>query len=73
MNRVLSLLKQSFNAVKAYRLRTLFSVLGIAFGIASLTVIVASIQGSYYRAYKIIDVFGPESILIFSGSREKGG
>ncbi|MBK3331884.1 FtsX-like permease family protein [Persephonella atlantica] len=73
MDRFLNFLKQSFVAVKAYKLRTFFSVLGIAFGVASLTVIVASVQGSYYRAYEIIDVFGPESILIFSGSREERG
>ncbi|SNZ03970.1 putative ABC transport system permease protein [Persephonella hydrogeniphila] len=73
MGRFLNLLKQSLIAVKAYKLRTFFSLLGIAFGVASLSIIVAAVQGSYYRAYEIIDVFGPESILVFSGSREERG
>ncbi|WP_457626324.1 ABC transporter permease [Persephonella sp.] len=73
MERFINLLKQSLTAVKAYRLRTFFSLLGIAFGVASLSIIVAAVQGSYYRAYEIIDVFGPESILVFSGSREERG
>ncbi len=73
MEILLNIFKQSFSAVLSYKIRTFFSVLGIAFGIASLTIIVASVEGSYNRAYQIIDVFGPESILIFSGSREERG
>ncbi|WP_456464691.1 ABC transporter permease [Persephonella sp.] len=73
MEKFINLLKQSFIAVRSYKLRTFFSLLGIAFGVASLSIIVASVQGSYYRAYQTIEVFGPESILIFSGSREERG
>ncbi len=73
METFFNFLKQSFNAVVSYKIRTFFSILGIAFGIASLTIIVAAVEGSYNRAYQIIDVFGPESILIFSGSREERG
>ncbi|WP_457639997.1 ABC transporter permease [Persephonella sp.] len=71
MGKFFALLGQSFTAVKAYRLRTFFSVIGIAFGIASLSIIVAAVEGSFDRAYQTIEVFGPESILIFSGSREE--
>ena len=73
MGKILNLLKQSIIAVKEYKLRTLFSLLGIAFGVASLSIIVASVEGSYHRAYQTIRVFGPESILIFGGSREERG
>ncbi|RMD46695.1 MAG: FtsX-like permease family protein [Aquificota bacterium] len=73
MIKLLRLLKESFLAVKAYKLRTFFSVLGISFGIASLSIIVASVEGAFDRAYRIIDVFGPESIIIFGGKEENKG
>jgi len=73
MGKIFNLFKQSFIAVREYKLRTIFSLLGIAFGIASLSIIVAAVEGSYNRAYQTIEVFGPESILIFSGSREERG
>ncbi|WP_029521297.1 ABC transporter permease [Persephonella sp. IF05-L8] len=73
MKKLLRIFNQSFIAVRAYKLRTFFSLLGIALGIASLSIIVAAVEGSYNRAYEIIDVFGPESIIIFSGSREERG
>ncbi|NPA57811.1 MAG: FtsX-like permease family protein [Aquificae bacterium] len=69
MGKFYALFKQSLIAVREYKLRTLFSLLGIAFGIASLSIIVAAVEGSYHRAYQTIEVFGPESILIFSGAR----
>ncbi|WP_029522536.1 ABC transporter permease [Persephonella sp. KM09-Lau-8] len=73
MKKLLRIFNQSFIAVRAYKLRTFFSLLGIALGIASLSIIVAAVEGSYNRAYEIIDVFGPESIIIFGGSREERG
>jgi len=69
MGKIYGLFRQSFIAVREYKLRTFFSLLGIAFGIASLSIIVAAVEGSYHKAYQTIEVFGPESILIFSGSR----
>ncbi len=73
MVKIFKILKESFYAVKAYKLRTFFSILGISFGIASLSIIVASVEGAFDRAYKIIDVFGPESIIIFGGKEENKG
>ncbi len=73
MVKIFKILKESFHAVKAYKLRTFFSILGISFGIASLSIIVASVEGAFDRAYKIIDVFGPESIIIFGGKEENKG
>ena len=71
--KIIKLFFESLLAVKAYKLRTLFSVIGIALGIASLSIIVASVEGAFHRAYKIIDVFGPESIIIFGGKEENKG
>ncbi len=73
MRKLLKIFKEAFLAVKAYKLRTFFSVLGISFGIASLSIIVASVEGAFQRAYKIIDAFGPESIIIFGGKEENKG
>ncbi len=71
--RILKLVKESVLAIKAYKLRTFFSIIGISLGIASLSIIVASVEGAFHRAYKIIDVFGPESIIIFGGKEENKG
>ncbi len=71
--KIIKLFFESLLAVKAYKLRTFFSVIGIALGIASLSIIVASVEGAFHRAYKIIDVFGPESIIIFGGKEENKG
>lgn len=71
--KIIKLFFESFLAVKAYKLRTFFSIIGIALGIASLAIIVASVEGAFHRAYKIIDVFGPESIIIFGGKEENKG
>ena len=67
------ILKHSFLAVYHYKLRTFFSILGIALGIASLSIIVASVEGAFKRAYEVVDRFGPDSILIFGGRQEKEG
>ncbi len=73
MRKILKIFSEAFLAVKAFKLRAFFSILGISFGIASLSIIVASVEGAFHRAYKIIDVFGPESIIIFGGKEENKG
>ena len=73
MNRFIGILKESLIAVKSFKLRTFFSIIGIALGIASLSIIVAAVEGAFKRAYEVVDVFGPESILIFGGSQEQKG
>ncbi len=67
------ILKNSFIAIKYYKLRTFFSILGIALGIASLSIIVAAVEGAYKKAYEVVESFGPDSILIFGGKQEKKG
>jgi len=54
------------------KVRTAFAVLGILFGVVSLILIVAAIEGSSLQAKKVIEKLGPDSVLIVSGSIEKG-
>ncbi len=54
-------------AVWAYRLRSIFVISGVALGIASLTIIVASIDGAQRKAYEIVNFFGPDAAFILGG------
>lgn len=58
-------------AVWAFKLRSFFVVLGVAFGIASLTLIVTAVDGANRKAMEIVDMFGPDSALIFGGNFKK--
>lgn len=70
MNRLLTIVGQSLRAVRAFKLRTAFCLVSIALGIASITVIVAATEGAYKKAFDIIDLFGPDSVLVIGGSDE---
>lgn len=58
-------------AVWAFKLRSLFVVLGVAFGIAGLTLIVTAVDGANRKAMQIVDMFGPDSALVFGGNIKK--
>ena len=58
-------------AVWATRLRSLFVILGVACGIASLTLIVTSIDGANKKAHEIVEFFGPDAALVFGGNFQK--
>jgi putative ABC transport system permease protein len=60
-----------FGAVWAFKLRSMFVILGVAFGIASLTLIVTAVDGANRKAMEIVDMFGPDSALIFGGNFKK--
>ncbi len=66
------LLKDLILSLVHNRLRTLFAVLGVLFGVVSLVLIVAAIEGSTLLANKVIKRLGPDSVLIVSGSIGKG-
>jgi len=66
-------LNHILNSVKYYKLRAIFSIIGISLGVASLSIIVASVEGAFRKAYDVVESFGPDSILIFGGSQEKKG
>ncbi len=61
------ILHMALVAVWAYRLRSCFVILGVGLGIASLTVIVAAIDGAERKAYEIVDTFGPDAIFVIGG------
>jgi len=56
-----------FGALWAYRLRSFFVVLGVAFGIASLTLIVTAVDGANRKAVEMVEMFGPDAALLFGG------
>lgn len=70
MHRLLKIAGQSLEAVRAFKLRTVFCLLSVSLGIASLTVIVASTEGAYKTAFDIVESFGPDALLLISGSEE---
>ncbi|MEF2230621.1 MAG: ABC transporter permease [Pseudodesulfovibrio sp.] len=68
MTRVASM---GFGALWAYRLRSFFVVLGVAFGIASLTLIITAVDGANRKAVEIVEMFGPDAALVFGGNFKK--
>lgn len=65
------IISMGLGAVWAYKLRSVFVVLGVAFGIASLTLIVTAVDGANKKALEIVDMFGPDSALVFGGNFRK--
>jgi putative ABC transport system permease protein len=57
----------AFLALRAYRLRSAFVIAAIALGIASLTIIIASIDGAERKADEIMDMFGPDAAFVIGG------
>jgi putative ABC transport system permease protein len=70
MIKYFKILSQSFLAIKSFKLRTIFCLVSVALGIASITVIVAATEGAYKKAFEIVARFGPDSLLVFSGGEE---
>jgi len=70
MERFFLLLIQSFEAVKAFKLRTLFCLVSVALGISAITIIVAATEGAYKKAFDIVASFGPDSVMLMGGSEE---
>lgn len=61
----------AFKAVWAHQLRSFFVVLGVAFGIASLTLIVTSVDGANRKAVEIVDMFGTDAAFVLGGNIKK--
>lgn len=66
----LSVLRYALKASLAYRLRGFFCLFSVALGVASITIIVAAVEGAYKRAFDIIERFGHDSVLILGGSQQ---
>jgi len=73
MNRLINIFFQSLRAVLALKLRSFFCILSIAIGISAITIIVAATEGAYQKAFDIVAVFGPDSVLIVGGAEESRG
>ena len=54
------------------KVRTVFALLGIVFGVSSVVLIVSAIEGSNLQANRVIKKLGSDSVLIVSGSIGKG-
>ncbi len=61
----------AFEAVWAYKLRSFFVVLGVALGIASLSLIVMSVDGANRKAMEIVEMFGPDAAFVLGGNFKK--
>jgi putative ABC transport system permease protein len=70
MHRLLKITFQSIHAIWAFKLRTVFCLISVALGIASITVIVAATEGAYQKAFEIVGRFGPDALLVFGGGEE---
>lgn len=70
MERFFRIISQSLRSITAYKLRTVFCLMSIALGISSITLIVAATEGAYKKALEMVDRFGHDSLLIFSGGEE---
>ncbi|WP_420265763.1 ABC transporter permease [Candidatus Magnetominusculus dajiuhuensis] len=71
MNRFINNIRSALYAVWSFKLRTAFCLFSVSLGIASITVIVASVEGAYKKAYDFVEKFGPETVLVFGGSEEQ--
>ncbi len=70
MERLFRILSQSLRSIIAYKIRTVFCLVSIALGISSITLIVAATEGAYKKALEMVDRFGHDSLLVFSGGEE---
>ena len=70
MNQIVTIIREAGRAVRAYKLRTFFCLISVALGVSSISVIVAATEGAYKMAFEMVDRFGPDSLLILSGSDE---
>ena len=68
---VFRIIAMALRAVWATRVRSLFVVLGVAFGVASLTLIVMAVDGANRKAVEIVSMFGHDAALVFGGNFKK--
>lgn len=68
MRRIYRLWYMAYMALTAYTIRALFVLLAVALGIASLTIIVAAIEGANKKAEEIVSAFGSDALLVFAGN-----
>lgn len=57
----------ALQALWAYKLRSLFVIISVSLGIASLTVIIAAHDGANAKADELTEMFGPDAVLVLGG------
>lgn len=60
--------RQAFKAVFSYRLRSLFVIVAVSLGIASLSVIVATMEGANRTIDEMVKVFGSDAAFVQGGN-----
>ena len=65
---IVRIVRMALYALRAYRLRSAFVIAAIALGIASLTIIIASIDGAERKADEIMEMFGPDAAFVIGGA-----
>lgn len=63
--------RMALAAVWAYKARSFFVILGVGFGVASLTLIVTAVDGAERKAVELVEWFGPDAALVFGGNFKK--
>ncbi len=63
----LRVVDMAVRATIAFRLRALFVIAAVGLGIASLTLIVAAVDGAQEKAREVVDRFGPDAAFILGG------
>ncbi|MGL4722503.1 MAG: ABC transporter permease [Desulfovibrionaceae bacterium] len=63
----------SIKAILAYQLRSIFIIIAVSLGIASLTIILAAIRGAHNKAEEIVSAFGSDALLLFGGNIKQTG
>lgn len=59
---------QAWKAVFSYRLRSAFVIIAVSLGIASLSVIVATMEGANRKIDEIVSIFGPDAAFVQGGN-----
>lgn len=69
--RFFELFYNSIIATFSFKLRAFFTILSVSLGIAAITIIVAATEGAYQEANKIVERFGPDAVMLISGTEEE--
>lgn len=70
MLKILLIFQEAIKSVVSYKLRSFLSIISIALGIIGVTVVIGAVNGAYLKASQILDMFGPDSLLIFGGTQK---
>lgn len=60
----------AIGALWAFRVRSLFVIAAVALGIAAVAIIVASVDGAQRKARELVEIFGPDAVLVISGDTQ---